>query len=285
MTNSLVLLSGWGFERCVWDAVLPHLSARQVMTFDLLDVEAAHGVEAFVEVLLARAPERAVWVGWSLGGQVALHVAQRAPERVAGLVLLATTPCFTTRVDWSCALDAQVLAAFVTALEKNPRAALQRFAMLVVQGERSPRGVARQLMESMAMDVRMFLPRKQQHSAPSPTTWERVGERAPGTKLSLPNPLPLAREGVTEDVTLRGLHAGLVLLRNQDMRAQLAEIRCPMHWLFATDDALIPVACAQAVSTLLPRARVTVVPSAGHAFFLSQPALLQEAVGELRDVL
>jgi 2-succinyl-6-hydroxy-2,4-cyclohexadiene-1-carboxylate synthase len=44
-----------------------------------------------VEHVLARAPERFVLCGYSMGGRVALHVALAAPERVRRLVLVATT--------------------------------------------------------------------------------------------------------------------------------------------------------------------------------------------------
>lgn len=43
--------------------------------------------------LAARAPEPAVWVGHSLGGIVALHLALRHPGKVAALVLLGANAC------------------------------------------------------------------------------------------------------------------------------------------------------------------------------------------------
>lgn len=45
-----------------------------------------------VAFVLARAPERFALCGYSLGGRIALHIALAAPERVARLVLVASTP-------------------------------------------------------------------------------------------------------------------------------------------------------------------------------------------------
>ena len=86
----------------VWDALLPSLEARgRVVRFD----QRGHGAsdappgpwtrEALaadlVRVLDAFGVERAILLGHSMGGVVALEAGLRHPERVAGLVLLATT--------------------------------------------------------------------------------------------------------------------------------------------------------------------------------------------------
>jgi 2-succinyl-6-hydroxy-2,4-cyclohexadiene-1-carboxylate synthase len=47
--------------------------------------------DAVVADVLAAAPERFVLCGYSMGGRIAQHVALAAPERVAKLVLVATT--------------------------------------------------------------------------------------------------------------------------------------------------------------------------------------------------
>ena len=51
-------------------------------------------------------------VGWSLGGEVALAWARRAPRQVRRLALIATTPCFTSKSGWTCATSPAVLQEF-----------------------------------------------------------------------------------------------------------------------------------------------------------------------------
>jgi pimeloyl-ACP methyl ester carboxylesterase len=76
----------------------------------------ASSVDRQADVLLERLPKRFVLAGLSLGGIVAMSVAIRAPERIAGLVLIATNakaPTDTQRrgwTEWLERLDAGVTA-------------------------------------------------------------------------------------------------------------------------------------------------------------------------------
>lgn len=85
---------------------------------------------ACVEHVLAAAPERFVLAGYSMGGRIALHVALAAPERVARLVLVATTAGIEEpgerlerrRADEALAAEAETgdIEAFVTRWSANP---------------------------------------------------------------------------------------------------------------------------------------------------------------------
>ena len=88
-------------------------------------------------VLLAAAavaPARAIWVGWSLGGLVAQRLAIDSPERVAKLVLVASSPCFVRHWDWRHAMRFQVLHLFAETLGRNYQTTLKRFLALEVHG-------------------------------------------------------------------------------------------------------------------------------------------------------
>jgi lipase len=49
-------------------------------------------LERLVDDVLEVAPPRAIWIGMSFGGRIALEASARAPERVRGLVLLDPVP-------------------------------------------------------------------------------------------------------------------------------------------------------------------------------------------------
>ena len=48
-------------------------------------------LEEMAERVLKQAPEKAIWLGWSLGGLVASQVALTHPERVQTLVTVASS--------------------------------------------------------------------------------------------------------------------------------------------------------------------------------------------------
>lgn len=70
---------------------------------------------------------------------------------------------------------------------------------------------------------------------------------------------------------IEALKAGLTILLNTDLRAQLAQLSMPVHWLFGERDTLIPASVAPVLETLLPPMDSEVLEGAGHAPLLSHP--------------
>src|SRR3954468_23118682 len=80
---------------------------------------------------IARAlPPRCVVAGWSLGGLFAQRMAGLEPERIAGMVLVSSTPCFVQRPGWQPAMRPQTVANFARDLERAPQATLEQFVRL-----------------------------------------------------------------------------------------------------------------------------------------------------------
>ena len=106
----LVLLPGWGLPPAVFDPWRPWLQGTRTLhplelPFNGHEMSATDALDAVVRRLLRVAPPCARWVGWSLGGMIALAVAAAAPARVEELILIAATPRFTRATDWPHALD------------------------------------------------------------------------------------------------------------------------------------------------------------------------------------
>lgn len=154
----LVLLHGWGMNAAVWQPLLPLLQQQwEVTTIELpghggsdaLPLESS--IDDWADACLQAAPPQAVWMGWSLGAQVALQAALRQSQRLAALVMLAGTPCFVRRSDWPCGMEEADLLQFGDALMTNPAQTLMRFLGLQVRGVQQSREILRQLKASISM--------------------------------------------------------------------------------------------------------------------------------------
>lgn len=148
----LVLLHGWSMDRRAWAPLLPWLTPRcRVLALDL----PGHGgsdwraedadLAVMCERVLAVAPPAALWLGWSLGGLVALQIAAQQPARVQALTLLAATPCFVARDDGFPAMPAATFAAFADGLATTPERTLARFRQLLMTGAADARALRERL--------------------------------------------------------------------------------------------------------------------------------------------
>lgn len=73
------------------------------------------------------------------------------------------------------------------------------------------------------------------------------------------------------------LDDGLAVLAQADVRPLLARVSAPVLLLHGAADALMPLAAAQALAQALPRARLQVLPGAGHALPLTSPQACAQA--------
>ena len=138
----LVVLHGWGLHSGIWTALLPALTRHfRVTCIDLpghgySDAPTAmFGLEDAAEAAAQAAPRGATWLGWSLGGQVALAVALAGAD-VHRLVLVATTPRFVAAPDWPCGMAAETLAGFAASLAEDHRRTVRNFLTLQLRGDR-----------------------------------------------------------------------------------------------------------------------------------------------------
>ena len=152
----LFLLHGWGLHGGIWDLLLPELTPHfRVTRVDL----PGHGrsrasplspeLREAARAVLAAAPPEAVWLGWSLGGLLAMRAALDVPSRVRALVLANATPRFTAGPGWPQGMSAETLTGFAAGLAADYRGTLQRFLSLQVQGDEAARESLRQLRESL----------------------------------------------------------------------------------------------------------------------------------------
>lgn len=146
MTSPIILLHGWGLSSAVWAPLQAALDPG--LSVGALDLP-GHGSAApagsqlqdWSDAVLAQLPARCILVGWSLGAQLALHIAHRHPARVDRLVLISATPRFVQADGWPAAMPATTLADFRRSFDADPAGTQRRFIALQGLGDSRRRTV------------------------------------------------------------------------------------------------------------------------------------------------
>jgi len=247
--HALVLLHGFTGTAAAWDDLAPVLaSGRRLVALDLpghgrsdappAGADLAAVADAVVATVASAGVERADWLGYSLGGRVALHVALRHPARVDRLVLESASPGLADPA--ARAARAAADDALADALERDGLAAF----------------VERWLAQPLfATQARL-----------SPAV--RARERA----------RRLAQAPTALAAALRATTVG----RQGPLLGALATLRRPVLLVAGAEDAPYR-AHAAAMAARLPDARVAIVPDAGHATHLENPAAFRAAVEAFLD--
>lgn len=151
----LVLLHGWGLHSGLFEPVVDALAAHYQL--HLVDLP-GHGRSSMPEceytlaniaALIAEAvPANATWLGWSLGGRIALTAAAN-DHAISKLILVGANPCFVQRPDWPHAMPEAELAQFATSLRDDYRATLRRFVAVQSRGSERGREELRRLRETL----------------------------------------------------------------------------------------------------------------------------------------
>ncbi|KJV06314.1 pimeloyl-ACP methyl ester esterase BioH [Methylocucumis oryzae] len=152
----LVMLHGWSMHSAIWYEFAQELAkSYQVYLVDLpghglSDTVIPYSLASVGDAIIAALPNQpSYWLGWSLGATLALSIAERHPERVKRLVLIAGNPCFVKRADWP-GMRAEVLQQFAEQLLQDAPATLLRFLSLQVQGMAAYKPVLKQLRSALS---------------------------------------------------------------------------------------------------------------------------------------
>ncbi|GMR08438.1 MAG: pimeloyl-ACP methyl ester esterase BioH [Gammaproteobacteria bacterium] len=153
----VVLVHGWGLHGGILEGLAHELmSSYRVTIVDL----PGHGRsrlmpgdelnrQSILQSLSEVTPQTATWIGWSLGGMLAMEMALTAPQRVSGLITFATSPRFVRSDDWPNAMQPEQLAGFAEQLTRDWQGTLKNFLALQMLGSDGAREHIRYLQEHM----------------------------------------------------------------------------------------------------------------------------------------
>jgi pimeloyl-ACP methyl ester esterase len=143
----VVLLHGWCMSSAVWKYQFEGLTpSMRLIAPDLRghgrsrEISGGLNFDGFAEDLVdlfdALGLAKVVLVGWSMGAQIALQSCAELSGRLAGMVLLSATPCFTASADFPHALALSEVVGMRLKVQRNTQRAVDGFyARLFAAGE------------------------------------------------------------------------------------------------------------------------------------------------------
>lgn len=241
----LVLVHGWSFGAAVLDALPPEVTAgRRALAPELR----GHGA--------------------SRGDAAAPFTLEELAADLAGL-LEALRLEAVTLVGWS--LGAQVaLAALPRVRARAARLVLISATPRFTLRDGWPHGLPAQALEALARRVRRDTARAvERFSAGMYAEGElepAARARAEALRAAVPPP--------DTDAAL----AGLAILGGTDLRPALGGVDLPTLVIHGERDPICPAGAGRALAEAIPGARLSILPGAGHAPFLSRPRELAAAL-------
>ncbi|MEB8433770.1 alpha/beta fold hydrolase [Cocleimonas sp. KMM 6892] len=272
---TLLLLHGWGMNSNVWKPVLPGLESHyQIHLVDLpghginndVNADSMQDIVALFSDLIDELDQEKVHImGWSLGGLIAQALADKIPEKIQSLTLVASTLRFSQDESaeslWPHAMSLKVLNNFAINLHKDIEGTLKRFIALQFMGVAGSKEIQRELIQDIC---------PAEDKAASSEKVPKSGGVTNRVKIGV-------KSGVTSD----SLTLGLKLLAESDFRNSVSHH--PQLWLFAGKDRLIPADVINDLKSLRSDAQITLLENAGHAPFMTHPDEFVSAVSTFID--
>src|SRR5690606_22901316 len=130
----LVVLHGWALHCGLFDGIADALSQRfRVHFIDLpghghnRDIELSPNIDDVARRVLDAAPASAAWLGWSLGGTVAMAAAMLEPDRIGKLITVTSTPRFVAGDDWPHAVQEDTVSRMAADLRNDFHGTVRNF--------------------------------------------------------------------------------------------------------------------------------------------------------------
>lgn len=156
LVDDIVLLHGWGSGSESWQTLIPALQLiANVIALDLPGFGdspeiAEFNFEAVSDLIIAHLPEKAVLIGWSLGGMIAVNIAARYPQKISHIITLATNTKFVASRDYETAMPLAVNRQFNKGFATDAPQTLKLFSGLLAQGDANERNLLKQVRKLAA---------------------------------------------------------------------------------------------------------------------------------------
>ncbi|MEH6355822.1 MAG: alpha/beta fold hydrolase [Marinobacter sp.] len=131
----LVVIGGWGVQAAMLEPVYRQWQgAVEVVSLTDDGLSSCDSPAHAAAILLQRYPQSSVWLGWSLGAQVAMAAAQANPHSVNKVVTLGGFPQFVASQDWPWGVSTAIFRRFERYFERQPLACRASFFAQMIDG-------------------------------------------------------------------------------------------------------------------------------------------------------
>jgi len=246
---SIVLLHGWGLNSAIWQPMIASLPTEFTDIFHVVTIDlpgfgsnvnkkiSPYSLANICEHITNTIEQPAIYLGWSLGGLVATEMALKHPEKVLGLITVASSPRFieqrseqiidekvVNQLVWP-GIKPHVLNSFHQQLQIDAKKTINGFLKLQAMG--SPH---------VRQDIKQISQLVFQHDMANKNT----------------------------------LDESLKLLETSDYRVKLQDIKQPFLRLYGSADSLVPNSVIGSVAKLAENnSEQHIFLAASHAPFIS----------------
>ena len=150
--QKITIVNGWGAGAELWDDFVAQLDSRyQVDLINLPLGESDLGCD-FSLLDLAAELDRQITakthiIAWSLGGNVAMALANKCSDKIVSLLTVAANPKFIQGDGWDNGMPRETFDEFYQSLLNNEVKALKLFAGLQAVGDRQEKVLLRKLRQ------------------------------------------------------------------------------------------------------------------------------------------
>ena len=160
--ENVALIHGWGLNKAIWLEYVAALQQRlPAIKFhlidipgygDLTDIDSPVCIKELAKACLNQAPEQALWVGWSLGGMIAMQAAllEQNSLRIQALQLINASPKFVQSDDWPSGVDIAIFEKFCNELSNDYERTLSMFLLLQAGASKGSRALARDAQKAIS---------------------------------------------------------------------------------------------------------------------------------------
>ncbi|AOA57435.1 alpha/beta hydrolase family protein [Acinetobacter larvae] len=148
MQRKILIYTGWGVGTAVLQPLAQQLQQHGYLV-KLKDIFAAQDT-AILQAELEDAQHYDVLLGWSLGGNLAVLLADQLYQRLQQtkvVITIASNPCFVQRAHWQHAMPVELFQSFQQLWQQDSAQCLKRFYYLMSQGSATQRTAWRSLQD------------------------------------------------------------------------------------------------------------------------------------------